>query len=332
MKERLLQYVVCPACHSDLRLTATQRDEKEIIEGSLTCVSCSTVYPITGGIPRFVKEVSEDKQKTAAAFGYEWTHFTEMHETYEAQFLDWISPIQPEFFKNKVVLDAGCGIGRHMYYAAKYGAKDVIGVDLSQAVETSYKQVGQVFENAHIVQADIFALPFRPGTFDFGYSIGVLHHLPDPQAGFNAVAGVIKPGGSIFGWVYGHENNAIIHYFIDPLRKSLTRYLPHGLLTGISFVFAVILQFIVKAIYRPLNALGVKGLPYQDYFVHISDFNFRTNYSIVFDHLVAPTAFYIRREDYESWFKALHLEDIKLSWRNRNSWRGYGVIPASPKS
>jgi SAM-dependent methyltransferase len=255
-----------------------------------------------------------------------------MHDTYEKQFLDWIMPIQPDFFKGKVVLDAGCGIGRHMYYAAEYGAADVIGVDLSEAVETSHRQVGLKFPNAHVVQADIFMLPFRPGTFDFGYSIGVLHHLPDPQEGFNSVVKTIKPGGSVFGWVYGYENNSIIHYFIDPLRKSITRYLPHNVLTVISFVFAVILQILVKGVYRPLNALGVKGLPYQDYFVHISDFNFRTNYSIVFDHLVAPTAFYIRREDFESWFRRLHLENIRLSWRNQNSWRGYGVIPTEQNS
>jgi SAM-dependent methyltransferase len=331
MKERLLQYLVCPACQQELQLTVRQKEGIEIIEGTLMCPSCKTGYPITGGIPRFVKEVSEDKQKTAEAFGYQWTHFTEMAETYEAQFLDWIYPIQPDFFAGKVVLDAGCGIGRHTYYAAKYGAKDVIGVDISQAVETSYKQVGLVFENAHIVQADIYALPFRPGTFDFGYSIGVLHHLPDPQAGFNSVVRSIKAGGAVFGWVYGYENNGIVHYFIDPLRKSITRYLPHNLLNGMSFFLTVILQIILKGIYRPLNAIGIKSLPSNDYLMHISQFNFRTNYTIVFDHLVAPTAFYLRREEFETWFTTQHLEDIKLSWRNQNSWRGYGVIPTGQK-
>src|SRR5687767_13087310 len=108
MKERLLQYLVCPACQQELQLTVRQKEGVEIIEGTLLCPSCKTGYPITGGIPRFVKEVSEDKQKTAEAFGYQWTHFTEMAETYEAQFLDWIYPIQPDFFAGKVVLDAGC--------------------------------------------------------------------------------------------------------------------------------------------------------------------------------------------------------------------------------
>jgi len=54
--------------------------------------------------------------------------------------------------------------------------------DLSEAVETAHEVLAGL-PNAHVVQGDIHHPPFRLGAaggeFDFVYSIGVLHHLPD---------------------------------------------------------------------------------------------------------------------------------------------------------
>jgi len=152
-----------------------------------------------------------------------------MHRLYEQQFLDWISPIEPAFFEGKLVLDAGCGIGRHAFFAARYGAKDVVAMDLSAAVETAFRNIGRL-PNAHVIQADILAPPFAraagKGAFDFIYSIGVLHHLPDPEAGFRSLVRCLRPGGTFFGWVYGYENNALVHRVIDPVRRRVTSRLP----------------------------------------------------------------------------------------------------------
>jgi SAM-dependent methyltransferase len=53
-----------------------------------------------------------------------------------------------------------------------------------------------------IVQGDILNPPFREATFDAGYSIGVLHHTPDPARGLEKLAGVTKEGGQISCSVY----------------------------------------------------------------------------------------------------------------------------------
>jgi len=47
---------------------------------------------------------------------------------------------------------------------------------------------------------------------------------------------------------------------------------------------------------------------------------------IVFDHLVAPTAFYIPREEFEAWWRELGVTDARVTWHNKNSWRGFGRI------
>lgn len=326
MKRRLINFLVCPDCHQSFACEVLDELDGEIIEGRLRCINCQQEFPIRAGIPRLLPNALPARhQETAQAFGWQWTHFIEMHTTFEEQFLDWIAPIQPEFFRGKIVLDAGCGIGRHISCAANYGAQEVIGIDLSDAVETCFKHVGHL-PNVHVVQANLLKLPFKLHTFDFIYSIGVLHHLPDPEAGFRALVDFVKHGGTIFAWVYGYEGNALIHRVIDPVRKAVTSRLPFALLMPLSFAITVPLQIGVKGIYRPLNKIGFKSLPYNEYFYQLSDFSFRQNHTIVFDHLVPPIAFYLKQEDFKNWFIKAGLRDIEISWRNKNSWRGRGVV------
>lgn len=330
MKPRLIPLLACPTCGATVRLLDGDNDG-EIATGVLVCTQCSTRYPIRGGVPRLVPpQTSRVAEKTSEAFGWQWREFVELYDEYEAQFLDWIHPIQPDFFSNKVVLDAGCGNGRHAFYAARYGAREVVAMDLSDAVDTAYENVGRL-PNAHVVQGDINHPPFARagggGPFDFIYSIGVLHHLPDPEAGFQSLVRYVRPGGAIFAWVYGRENNAVVHGFINPLRENVTSRIPPSLLPVIAWPMSVALQGVLKGVYRPLHGTPLfRALPSRDYLYSLSSFSFRRNYNIVFDHLVAPVAFYLRREEFEGWFQRSKLRDVTISWRNRNSWRGFGRV------
>jgi len=231
VKERLLQYLCCPLCAGAVKLAEVgRRDGGEIIEAGLLCASCKTRWPVTRGVPRFasIEGVAGDKAATAESFGWQWQHFTQTDEKYEQQFLGWLAPVTPELFKDKVVLEGGCGKGRHTQLAAQWGARDVIGVDLSAAVETAYAATREL-GNAHVVQADILNLPFAR-VFDYAFSVGVLHHLPDPRAGFKSLASKVKRGGHISAWVYGAENNEWITRWVNPLRARTSRMNPHALL------------------------------------------------------------------------------------------------------
>ncbi len=329
MKPSLLPYLVCPACRSRLELRADKTQEQEILEGSLACVSCRAVFPVTAGIPRMLLSgLSGEKQATAEAFGYEWTHFTELSEQYRQEFLDWIEPVTPDFFAGKVVLDAGCGKGRHACLAAQFGAREVIAVDLSQAVEAAYANT-RGLPNVHVVQADIYALPFLP-VFDYAYSIGVLHHLPDPRKGFLSVLNHLKPGGRASIWVYGREGNGWIVNLVNPLRIYVTSRLPKIATRAVALLFAVPLYLALKLVYAPVNRNpGLRGLRralfYNGYLSSISRYSFAENYWNVFDHLVAPTAFYLTREEVVEWMTAGKLEQVEITQKTGNSWRATGV-------
>jgi len=329
MKAKLLQYLICPDCAAAFDMQVDKADGAEILEGTLQCGGCKRSYPIARGIPRLLPgRSSSDQLATADAFGYEWTHFSQLEDTYEQEFLDWILPVKKEFFQHKVVLDGGCGKGRHATLAATFGASDVVGVDISDAVEAAYANTRHQ-PNVHIVQADLNRPPLRD-CFDYGYSIGVLHHMPNPRLGFLSLVSRLKPGGRVSAWVYGEEGNWWVTHLVTPFRVVVTSRLPPAWTKALSFCLAVPMQLILKLVYRPINQYlpALKQfLFYNDYLYSISGFSFRENYSTVFDHLVAPTAFYIRRTEFLDWFKEAGLLDVETSWRNRNSWRGTAVRP-----
>ncbi len=205
----------------------------------------------------------------------------------------------------------------------------MIGVDLSAAVETAFAATRDL-PNAHVVQADIYSLPFAR-AFDYAFSVGVLHHLPDPRGGFKLLASKVKAGGHISAWVYGAENNEWITRWVNPLRRGLTSRMNPRALLQLSKLPAAIMFAGTKLIYGPLNrsargASLARHLFYNDYLGSIAPFGWREQHTIVFDHLVAPTAFYISREEFADWWREIGAGEVNISWHNSNSWRGFGRI------
>ena len=101
------------------------------------------------------------------------------------------------------MLEIGCGAGPYPDICANYyNAKEVIGIDLSRAVDAAYENVGKN-KNVTVIQADLFKLPFKV-KFDTVYSLGVLHHTPDTKKAFFSIANFVKEGGILSIWLYGY--------------------------------------------------------------------------------------------------------------------------------
>lgn len=306
------------------------------MEGSLDCPSCKTRYEISRGVPRLLPDaehVPDSAQRTVERFGKEWNDFDFLSHHYEAQFLAWIHPVMPADFQGKIVLEGGCGKGRHSALAAAFGAKDVIAVDLSSAVDAAFRNTHNM-PNVHVVQADLFHLPVPKASVDLAFSVGVLHHTHDPEGSFRALVSRVKPGGRVAAWVYGYENNEWIVRFVDPVRQTLTSRLPHSVVFQASKLPAAVLLAAARGIYRPLSKeplspIGDK-LFYRAYINSIASFPFNEIHSIVHDHLTPPLAQYLKREEFEAWFSALGLEDVVIGWHNENSWRGTARVPSKP--
>jgi len=314
MNPTVVEMLECPECHGDLKVE----------EGLIVCSSCQRTFPVRNGVPRFVDYSTTNS--TAENFGAQWLEFDQIDERHHRQqFLDWIHPVTPEFFRDKVVLEAGCGKGRHTRLVASWGARAVIGVDFSDAVDAARKNTKDL-PNVQIIQADILKLPLKR-TFDYAFSVGVLHHLPDPRLGFLSLASRIRPGGAVSAWVYGRENNGWIVGLVNPIREQVTSRLPFNALYYLSYIPSTMLYVLLRMVYAPSQGrtLG-RRLFYGDYLGYISKFPFREIHNIVHDHLTAPIAFYISREEFKGWYDEVKARDVEISWHNRNSWRGFGVL------
>jgi uncharacterized protein YbaR (Trm112 family)/ubiquinone/menaquinone biosynthesis C-methylase UbiE len=337
MKLKLIEFLVCPECKGLLDCLVEKEDPnypwKEILEGSLLCENCGRNYPIILGVPHLITGSYSDKvQKTVAGFGWEWQQFDiQIQDTYmtdKTNFLDFIAPVTPDFFANKVVLDAGCGMGRFLKLGAEFGSQDIIGIDLSGAVDVAYRNVRHL-PNAHIIQADILALPLKP-KFDYIFSVGVLQFLEQPQAGFNCLSNLLRHEGSISVWVYSKENNGWVMRLISPIRKHLTSRLPRPVLYGISYFLGFLLYLIIKYTYKPANEIKrisnlAKFLPYNSYLYYSSRLSYRGIVSVIFDHLVPSLVTYLSKEELSRWFPKEQFSDVTITSRNNMSWRAFGV-------
>jgi len=230
MKLAALDVFVCPACQGGLALRVRRERNEEILEGSLRCGGCGSSYAISGGVPRFVADGAY-----AGSFGYQWQWFRTVQldsmngASRSEEMLHATTGWRDDEYRSRRLLDAGVGAGRFAERAAAKGA-EVFGIDLTGAVDAAFHNIG-LRANVHLAQADILALPFRRDTFDLAYSIGVLHHTPDPQAAFARIAPAVKPGGQFAVYLYARYGSS--HRASDALRAVTTR-LPLRLMWALS--------------------------------------------------------------------------------------------------
>jgi SAM-dependent methyltransferase len=218
------------------------------------------------------------------------------------------------------VLDAGCGKGRHLRLAAAFGAREVVGIDLGSAVDVASRNTADL-ANVHVVQGDLTRPPFRRSRFDIVYSIGVLHHLPEPSAGFRSLAPLLVPDGTLVVWVYAREGNSWVLASVDPLRRVAHR-LPAPIVRGLAWGLTVPVWVALRTLYGPARRHAVlrSMLPYQSYLSDLTAFPFREVHSIAFDQLLPPLAHYMTRQHVERCFSDAALKIRTIRWHHENSW------------
>ena len=321
MKPELLDVLVCPSCAGALRCETASAAGAEIDEGTLHCAGCGATFPIRGGVPRMVPaSLTSPERATARAFAGEWKMLAELSDVFRAEFRSYLEPLSPADLRGLAVLDAGCGMGKFSYAAAEAGAGIVVAVDLSEAIDVAHQHL-RTLPNAHAVQASIYQLPFRPGTFDFVFSIGVLHHLPDPQRGFARIVPLARPAARVLVWLYALEGNEFFVRWLDPFRTHVFSRLPAWMSRLAATLLAIPLWLLIQAVYVPLERRRrAQRLPYSAYFLYFSRLGFRTFWGTIYDKLVPPISFYLTRDAIRRWLSDANLREIVLRHRNGNSW------------
>ncbi|MDP2709115.1 MAG: class I SAM-dependent methyltransferase [bacterium] len=215
-------------------------------------------------------------------FGYEWKTYNRIkpyQEQYKDQFLNWVYPLNPDFFAGKNILDAGCGMGRNSFWCCEFGAGSLTAFDKDSRSVQAAKENLAGFKQAKAVAADIYSLPWE-NSFDFVFSIGVIHHLKNPLIALAELKKTLRPGGEILIWVYGRDG---FSGYVKALKsvRVITSRLPLPLLHWLTY-FISLPFFIYLKILKP-------GRPY---FKQLNTFAFSHLHSIIFDQLLPDVANY----------------------------------------
>jgi len=311
--DAFLAIAACPTCRAPLELASS----------GFRCTGEGHSWPIKRGIPRFVG--SEDY---AGNFGFEWQRHrkTQLDRTLrtnesEEAFIEKTG-LRPEDVRGKRVLDVGVGTGRYSDVIARWGGEPY-GCDLSLAVETARRNLA-IYPNAFVGQANLFALPFRPKTFDIVYSIGVLHHTPDTFAATKAILEYVKPGGTFAIWVYQKH---LFQKYSDIYRRWTTK-MPQSMLHFLSNIAIPYYHFlqavsVVPVIGTPMRDLLHWYLPtsqHKDPLWRVLD---------TFDWYSPKYQWCHTREEVVGWFKALGLESPEVQPKWPTSCRGRAPSSAS---
>jgi SAM-dependent methyltransferase len=259
-------------------------------------------------------EMSKLAKGSPERFGYSWDHYADLLPQHEEQFLRWTA-LDKSFWKGIRFLDGGCGIGRNSYWPMTYGARGGLAVDVDDRTLARARKNLESFPDLEVRKQSIYEIA-ESDTFDIAFSIGVIHHLSDPDAAVARLVRAVKPGGSVLIWLYGRENNGWIVHLFNPLRHALFSRLPPRLVHALSWPLTALLWCLLRL-----------GIPPGAYYRLVRGFSFDHLRAIVFDHMIPRIALYYTRAEAENLLARAGLGDIRITWVNENSWSVIGRKP-----
>ncbi len=198
---------------------------------------------------------------TVKSFGQEWQkfhHFAEVDlQDFGQKYFRLLHEV--DLPKETLVADFGCGSGRWTRFFAPQ-AGHVVAIDPSAAIFAA-AEVLQKIPNISLVNASIEQLPFLEETFDFGFSLGVLHHIPDTPKAMRDCVKTIKKGGFFLCYLYYNLDNRgwgfrALFAGVNLLRRLISS-LPAGAKQLICNILALGVYLPLVSLSRLAKSLGV---------------------------------------------------------------------------
>ena len=128
--------------------------------------------------------------------GYSWGIFSEILPVHEVQFKRWTSSLPVDAWHGAEVLGVGCGMGRNIYWAIKSGAVSGRAIDVDER-SLAGARVNLESIPVQVDHESAYDIADR-NRFDIAFSIGVIHHLEDPELALSRMTQAVKPS-SLYG-------------------------------------------------------------------------------------------------------------------------------------
>lgn len=196
-------------------------------------------------------------KKTVEGFGDEWERFTqdklsdkELHERFDEYFhiFPW-DALQTD----SIGFDMGCGSGRWACLVAeKVGLLNCIDPSDKALSVAKLKLANKNNCEFHLCSVD--SLPFENESQDFGYSLGVLHHVPDTKAALESCVAKLKPGAPFLLYLYYDFDNRPFWYSWLWKASEFFRFIISKLPHRLRYILS---QLIAGLVYYPLTQLAI---------------------------------------------------------------------------
>ena len=224
---------------------------------------------------------------------------------------DIVNPFNLNQIQNKLIMEVGSGSGRILKNLIKYRPKEIFGIEPSNAIKIARKNIGDSskIKFINIKGEDIC----DKKKFDFVFSLGVIHHIPNYQKVCSNIFKSLKKNGQFICWVYGYEGNEIYIFIFDNLRR-LTILLP-------DFILRPICNFFNLILYPYIFFCKFLDLPMKDYLLKVfSKCSYQKRNYIIFDQLNPSFSKYFRKKEIFEVMKNSGFKKIKIYRRHNYSW------------
>jgi SAM-dependent methyltransferase len=210
--------------------------------------------------------------RTVQGFGEEWDAYRQDNpSTLEPAFNQYFSIFPWHVINNNSEgFDMGCGSGRWARFVAPRVGK-LNCIDPSEKALTVAMSNLLEFDNCTFEQSIAEHCSLKDSSQDFGYCLGVLHHIPDTLCAMRACAKKLKPGAPFLVYLYYRFDNKpfafkAVWFATDVARRFICR-LPFRLKLFLTQIIAATIYYPLARFTLFLQAIGlnVSNLPLSDY-------------------------------------------------------------------
>ena len=247
-------------------------------------------------------------------FGKQFKYHNKIDDYWGSQenLKDIVNPFDLNLVKNKIICEIGVGSGRILKNLIKLSPKRIYAIEPSEAIEVAKK-------NNKNSEVEILykKIPGQMINFedeiDYIFSLGVIHHIPEPEIVCKKIYVSLKPKGKFIIWLYGREGNELYLFIFNNLRKII-KYMPYKILN----LFSIFLNLFLSVYIFSCKYLN---LPLKNYMINVlKKCSFEKRKYIIFDQLNPSYSKYYTKNEVETLLTKSGFQKFEIINRHQYSW------------